>query len=412
MAKDKELDSRVNQALMKSLTLTLIPSQSPPGSIEALIDGLIDFQGSSGGMGFESGAEDGSYQRLALLGFEAVPKLIEHLDDERLTRGMMQGFNNFRSFHLRVEHVVSDILEGMAGQDVSFDWLRRQQGWTVKKEEVTAWWKKAQKQTEEKYLVDHYFDQDNGSDGGRSERIRSHRLSILRAKYPNRIPDLYRTLIGKHPDVQSWYLCQSIVDMMAPVEDKIALLSVGIAHKDARLHQPAVVALKKLDANRFDKAILQLIEQLPNDIDESYWSSEPARIAALADWCSDPAIWPLLEKVARRSSLGLKMEILNSQNRGGRERPDHFREILTLFSHFLDDATLRDISKDKRFDGPSAGFPYDKIEVRDAVTLDLAAQLHIDVPLKLDRTAKEWAEIREKVRKACDAELAKPAKKS
>ena len=126
--------------------------------------------------------------------------------------------------------------------------------------------------------------------------------------------------------------------------------------------------------------------------------------------CNDPAIWPLLENVARRSSLGLKMEILHQQNRN--ENLTHRREILTLWSRFLDDKTLRDNSKDKRLQGPGAGFPYEKIELRDAVALDIAALLNIDVPLKLDRTEKEWEEIRAKVRKACYAELAKPVKKS
>ena len=38
---------------------------------------------------------DPRLHRLAHMGFAAVPALIEHLDDDRLTRSISQGFNNF-----------------------------------------------------------------------------------------------------------------------------------------------------------------------------------------------------------------------------------------------------------------------------------------------------------------------------
>lgn len=41
------------------------------------------------------------------------------------------------------------------------------------------------------------------------------------------------------------------------------------------------------------------------------------------------------------------------------------------------------------------------------MAIDLGWMMGVDVPLKLDRTAAEWTEVREKVRKAVKAELDK-----
>lgn len=58
---------------------------SPPGTMESLIDGLIDYKN----WNFDSDPAVGEapYWALADKGFDAVPALIDHLRDERLTRG-------------------------------------------------------------------------------------------------------------------------------------------------------------------------------------------------------------------------------------------------------------------------------------------------------------------------------------
>jgi hypothetical protein len=74
---DKELDTEPNRALLKSLDLALVPSKAKPGSVKALIDDLVNYGADTGTIGvFEP--ED-RYWRIATLGFDAVPDLIEHL---------------------------------------------------------------------------------------------------------------------------------------------------------------------------------------------------------------------------------------------------------------------------------------------------------------------------------------------
>jgi hypothetical protein len=80
-------------------------------------------------------------------------------------------------------------------------------------------------------------------------------------------------------------------------------------------------------------------------------------------------------------------------------------ERLKLLSSFLDDATIRDQATSKQYDGPCAGFIYDRIGVRDFVALELASLLDIKVELKLERTPEEWTKLRKQVRDAAEKQL-------
>jgi hypothetical protein len=402
IGKDKELDSEVNRAMLKSLELALVPSKAKPGSIEALIDGLVDYTANTGTLGhFEP---DDPYWRLAERGFEAVPALIEHLDDDRLTRGMMQGFNNFRSWHLRVRFVVGDLLEGLAGHDIGRDWLRRQQGYGVEKAEALKWWDEARKVGEERYLLDHVLPRDDKD--GKTAQVNTHQLRIIVAKYPRHVPDLYRTVLDKHPELESWPFIEALGRTKLSAREKLDLFLYATGNKDMRHRLPALYAIKELDQKQFDALVLAALKALPDDVAGPYWTCREAHLAQLAAQCDDPQVWPALEKAAKRAAVGLRMELLNHMA----YPPDapHRSERLRLLSAFLDDEAARDRESSKKYEGPCAGFTYRRLSVRDFVAMELADALGIEVELNPERTPEEWAEIRGKVREAVKQALARP----
>ena len=61
------------------------------------------------------------------------------------------------------------------------------------------------------------------------------------------------------------------------------------------------------------------------------------------------------EKVARRSALGLRMELLH--HLGDATETRHRKERLRLLAAFLNDDALRDRANDGKFNGPGAGAP-------------------------------------------------------
>jgi hypothetical protein len=413
LKKDKDLDNENHRRLLKSLDLALVPSKAKPGSIEAFIDDLVDYTANTGTLGFFEPEE--RYFRLAKLGFEAVPALIEHLDDDRLTRAMMMGFNNFPSWHLRVGNVVGDLLEGLAGEelmrgangeDVGGGWLRRQQGYRVTVTAAKQWWEKARKVGEESYLLSHVLPPT--SEEKKNAWINPHQLYLIQSKYPKHIPSLYRTVLDKRPEFQSHTLAQALVACKLPVEEKLSLLLYAAKHKDSSHQVHALSAIKELDKKAFNSCLIDAIGHFPKDVDGKYWSCAEADIAGMAIYSDDPKTWPMLEKVIKRSSLGLRMELLHSL--ADSEASKYRTERLHILASYLDDDTLRDEKSDKRFDGPGAGFPYSKITVRDFVALEIGRFVGIKIETKLDRTPAEWARIREQVREALNRELSKPSK--
>ena len=75
-------------------------------------------------------------------------------------------------------------------------------------------------------------------------------LRVIRAKYPHSLKDVYQAMLLKHPHVYSQQVTKAIVASKLPDKEKIAILELGIAHKDSR-HQP--YALESLRGCRYGR---------------------------------------------------------------------------------------------------------------------------------------------------------------
>ncbi len=401
MAIDKTLDTEFHRLFLKSLELSLVPSKAKPGSIESLVDALVDDSTRHGSFGVNRTSEQ--FWNLAKQGFDAVPILIESLDDARLTRATLQGFNNFPTRHLLVQDIAGDVLEALAGMELvrgdkdtiaGRGWLRRHQGWPVLKSDALKWWETAKKRGEESYLFDNILPPIKEDE---RVAIAELRMAILKHKYPQRVPTLYRTVLETRPDVQSWEFAEVIAQSKQSDKNKIELFLLASHHADFRHRLPGLRFLSKLDPKSFGRILTETLENIPVDVAEKYRTYTGAHFVALAIESDDPRIWPVLEKVVHRSSLGLKMQML--ERLSNREDKRHLSTRMKLLVQFLDDDTVRDQKSNEKFDGPCAGFPYRKIELRNFVATQLAALL--DIPIETDekRTPVEWAAIRDRVRR-------------
>ena len=75
--------------------------------MEALIDGLVDYWQEDGFPPSKKSGEE-MYWKLAEMGFDAVPTLIEHLNDERLTR----------TYDVTVGLLCTWLLEDLSGMEI------------------------------------------------------------------------------------------------------------------------------------------------------------------------------------------------------------------------------------------------------------------------------------------------------
>jgi len=393
-----ELRNTANTALLKSLQSALVPSTAPAGSIDASIDALVDlpYRPRVGG----DDEPDPRLLRLELLGFRAVPALIEHLDDERLTRTVKLGFNNFPTYHQQVGMVVSELLQQLAGADLGKDWLRRQQGWNVEKAAARAWWAKASKVGEEAYIVRHLRPSDPKDVWPNRTMLR-----ILADRYPWRLGQAYRSVLRGRAGMQSWPVTETISRSTLPAAEKLLLFREGAANANLEHRRAALQELKSIDQTQFLEILLRSLEELPRTPKEPYWSCREAALAQLVLLTDDSHAWEVFQQVAKRSDVGLRMELLNPMDcsyLGEQRRTPRLRFLLS----FLDDATFRDTRvHPEKWVGPYAGFNFPRLEVRNLAAMKAASLLRMAEKPQVSWKGAQWAEFRTAVRQALAREL-------
>lgn len=388
LAAEPKVCARGGEELLKSLEAALVPSIAKPGSVERMIDDLTEMCNTF----LEHDTKDPRYTRLAVEGFAAVPALLEHLDDERLTRSIKHGFNNFPTHHVRVQHVVSDLLQALAGDDAGKDWLRRQQGWAVKKADAQAWWEKARKEGEEAYLLGHVLPA--GEQAGWPNELM---LEIIAKKYPQHLPTLYKTILDDRPKTQSWPIADAIAKSSLPADKKRASFLYAAHHKNLEHLRVGLTHLRKLDPEQFITILLDTLDYLPKTPTERYSGCPEAAFAHLVMETDDTRAWKMLEKVAKRSDAGLRMEFMDPMNYtyiGDRQR----KQRLEFLVAFLDDIEAPDrAANPKMFEGPHAGFTFERLEVRNLAAQKIASILKLPDRPDMNWTPAQWEKLRSQV---------------
>jgi hypothetical protein len=312
------------------------------------------------------------------LGFDAVPVLMDHLDDHRLTRSIGQ----------RVRDVAAALLLGLAGSEADPTW-----GILSSKDSVLAWWVEAQKRGEKAQVRAEVFPK--GAKYPPSNQL----LRILVKKYPQDLPELYRTLLLEHPQKDTPSVARALVRSRLPREKKVELLTEGSTCRHLRHRYHALSELRELDEDRFHQRLIETLDGLPRSAERYYWSCPESRFALLVAHTGNVRAWQVLEKTAKRSDVGLRLEMLRQVCEVEPRR--YCKEHLAFLAAFLEDATVRDMKADlKRFDGDCAGMDFPSLEVRNYTAMQIARLLKLDRKPQPSWDAEQWARFRDEVREA------------
>jgi hypothetical protein len=148
------------------------------------------------------------------------------------------------------------------------------------------------------------------------------------------------------------------------------------------------------------RILLATLDALPRTPTVPYWKCPEAAFAHLVMATDDPRAWTMLEKVAKRSDVGLRMEFLEKMNYsyvGDRQR----QQRLEFLAAFLKDAEAPDVKANpKMFDGPYAGFMFRRLEVRDLAAEKIASILGMPDRPDRDWTPEQWKKLRNQVEQA------------
>jgi hypothetical protein len=362
--------------------------------MEAMIDALTESAMRRSLM--TGNEEDARYLALADRGFDAVPALIAHLGDSRLSRSYRLGFNNFPTRMLAVGDLASDLLQELAGDELGKDWLRRQQGYGVAKKDAEAWWAAARSAGEEAYLVGHVIP---AAADAKAPNLRV--LRLLSRRFPARLPEVYTNLLRRRPELVSDHAAKAIAESGLGTEHKIAALAAAAEDPSFSHRRGALRALLSLDPARFVRLLVKALDALPPTPSEPYWRSPEAAFANLALETADAAVWRALVRAAKRADVGLRMELLKpmaSTYIEDRQRAQRLHFLL----QWLDDSALREAKEgDPRWEGPFAGFTVRRITVGDFAARELASIL--ELPLQ---DHAPWSEAeRGEVRAAAEKEI-------
>jgi hypothetical protein len=387
---------------IRDLELTLAPRKSKPGTVEFLIDDLTDYWNGSHGFlksvgtpaaEWERGEE--AYLKLAEIGFDAVPALLEHLKDPRFTRYKTNpDFTDprQRDFAVRVGHVTSWLLYDLSGGQVGYE---AESNSMTDPKDAREWWERAQKFGEEKWLMNlvlpnqPYDGEKFIEAGGTPYRAIARALG---AKYPTRLAEAYQQVLHERTPVESGVLTRAIVLSKLPRERKLSLLEEGAKHKEFAHRTAALDALADLDTPTFHKHLIATIKSHPEeDLD------------GLVRRTDDPACWDALTAVAKRAPVQHRLTIIDRMRWATTPEQDKKtrRERLRFLVGFLTDETAGDGWFNAVPGDPAA------LQVRDLAAVGLAQWLELKVELDNNRGPFSRAFIRAAVAKVAAEELAR-----
>src|SRR5262249_48037809 len=248
LASDPRLDSAANRSLLNSLDATLVPGKAKPGSIEAMIDDLVQVRKTPAP--FQCTVTDPKQLRVLQLGFDAVPHLIEHLDDQRLT---LSGDT--------VGRLAAEMVQGLAGSQFSKDLDDPEHDWTAWKADARAWWEKAKNTKEESYLLTGVLPSHSGRQS--LQWPNGYMLAVIQKKYPRHLTKLYRDALDKYPRMVTSPLAEAVTQSSLPKDTKLELLLSAASNKDAERRYTALCEIRSLAPRRFRESLIANLERMP-----------------------------------------------------------------------------------------------------------------------------------------------------
>jgi hypothetical protein len=383
-------------ALLDDLSTTVSAKPSVPNSTEDLVLQLAQFANRRqfyGSFDADRANKAGTLRRSILLrGREAVPDLIGLLDDRRLTACEVPAVMNAPAHIERVGELVRSLLVELTGLRGASDAAA-----------FREWLTKNQQLGEADALMTSVFQREGSKIQGINESV----ARILAERYPEKLPGLCEAFSKEAgPNAQPFSLAEAVAVARLPLETRVKVLT-EFAQRGLLEHRRCVLQqLAALDSRKCAELLSPIIEKLPADVSGSYWTCPEAALTHVVMRIEDDGIWREYLRAAKRSSVGLRLEMMNPMcytyiGKTNRERR------LAFLSALLDDETLRDKSNPAaKYDGPCAAFTIPKITVRDFAAEKIGSILGLAEHPDEFWTAVHWEELRNKVRaKLADSKL-------
>jgi hypothetical protein len=389
-----KLETAKRRRLFEDLGATLRAKAPAKHSTEAL---LLDWARKPSAMKiwelFRKAPEaevDAPARRIVLGGFAVVPDLIALLEDRRVTAHEIPPIWKRPAQVERLGELAEDLLNEISGMGSSQVKPRDASVWR-------AWWKRVRGQREQDFLVAAVLTRR----GRQVTGVNQVPARILAHKFPETLAALCEDFSRRAADdAQPFALAEAVAVARLPRKNRVKLLTEFGKRGSLESRRCVLQVLARLDQPKCTKVLQPLLRQLSRDSRGTYWLCAEAAFSHVIMEIEDDAIWRDYLKVARRSSVGLRLEMMNPLDYAYIGNKNRSRRLAFLAA-FLGDKVIRDVSVGPgRFEGPCAAFTIPRIAVRDFAAMEIASILKFKEEPDEFWDAKQWANLRLKVRRS------------
>ena len=378
-------------ALLADLDATLAAPAPAAGTIEALLMEWARRPVREWGVQYfragQEGEDEAPARAILLRGLDAVADLARLRGDRRVTAHPEPAFMNAPRRIARVGDLARNLLREITGGDKEIEEI------AADPDKVRAWLQEARRGGEAAYFARTIFTRK----GGRITGVNETAARILAEEAPEALPPLCDEFTrDAAPEASPGWLTKALAGCRLPRDRRVEALA-AFARRGPLAHRRA--ALADLDGGACATILLPLLEGLARDAAGPYWTSPEAGLAHVVMAVEDDGVWRAYLRAARRSAVGLRLEMMNPMNYAYIEGKNRGRRLAFLAA-FLDDPAGRDLADDPgRFAGPCAAFTFPRMEVRNFAAMQLACVLGLgDAQPDESWDAGRWERFRAAVR--------------
>ncbi|MFO0938820.1 MAG: hypothetical protein U0798_20135 [Gemmataceae bacterium] len=420
-----------NAEFIRSLELADAPRTQKNDPIEKLIDDLVDATNSINEVEAQRFHECPPIRKLIACGFDAVPALISHLDDKRMTRcafppGYVNPFAGISFPGVTVSKLCEHILEEMAVKPFPRVELTAKEKADLKnlpqfplgnvafgrekplqREPINAWLKQARAKGEKEYFLSQLFTKEIRANHGDNEHVQLVNptiLVMLDSRFPGELKDIYCNALTSPKRIDTKPLVEAIVNSSYDRNMKRELLELGLKQKDLQYRMQAEAALAILDNAEYSKRLIAFIDRMPLPDGDPEIVRE-LKIMDCMKRTRDPAVWAALEKAIRRSPNWLRFQLLSDLNVFAFQGDQSRRERIRILTAFLDDDAVQTPEDIKKGNPNGYSSAHDRFELRNFVAHQLAPYFAEYIEFDEHRSGDEWACLRKWLRDEAEKEL-------
>lgn len=387
---EKDYYSYQRTLFLKDLRIT---ANSPPRKKDSIED--LIHQAALSDVPSHMRKPDHPYFKIYHQGTAVIPELVRLSTSRKLTPAIQPAIMNSREKRLRLGHLAAAILEDMCGALAPGEAPGGSFRFHTLDERWIPWIKKTDLTGEKSFFLKAL---------GNPEKEQDHNTQIPLSILLHRHPDSTLELAGKYSkSKRPNNFIPVLMSTNLEKETKIKALKTVARNRKNLERRTMLQALARLSPDEVAKEIIPIIKSLPKDVSKPYWTVEEANLTHVVMQLDDPKVWKAYLAKAKTCSVGLRMEFMNPMNYTYiGEKNQNLR--LAFLAAFLNDTEVRTVKpNDPRWEGPHAGFTYDKLSVQNFVSEKIASILEIPGEPADHWTEKEWTPFRKSVVEAVSA---------